>query len=177
MKTMEKAIEAARSGDLETLKTLSTEADFELHFRIAEPGNFQGSTLLHHAAKRNQAQVVEYLLAAGLDPNAGDCSWYRTPLAWAADGGSAEAARILLRHGADALADIGQGFVALHACACGGRTNGKENPEGYRETCRLLLAAGTDIRHARNAQQLTPLQMAEKQGNRAVADLLKELGG
>jgi ankyrin repeat protein len=58
--------------------------------------------VLHRAAERDDAEVVAALLACGFDPNRGDDEIGKTPLHSAAMAGAANAARVLLAHGASA---------------------------------------------------------------------------
>lgn len=86
---------AARTGDLETLKTL-----IEVEPAVLEAVSPGGTTLLHEAAWQNQPAVVEYLVAKGLKVDAQDGSG-DTPLHRAASEGSLAAAKVLVRLGAD----------------------------------------------------------------------------
>ena len=66
-----------------------------------EDGQLHGSSPLHWAGHRNAVQVCERLIALGAVVNDSASDWWLTPLAWAADAGSAEAVELLLKHGAD----------------------------------------------------------------------------
>jgi ankyrin repeat protein len=62
-----------------------------------------GATALHHAARKNQVDIVNDLLDAGANINATtqpscQCA---TPLHWAASHGSKEVVSILISRGAD----------------------------------------------------------------------------
>ena len=56
-----------------------------------------GITPLHYAAQLNDSEIVFRLLAAGANPNAQTSGNQTTPLHWAADKGSADALRFLLK--------------------------------------------------------------------------------
>ena len=54
-----------------------------------QKGQLYGATPLHWAAHRNAVELCERLIQAGADVNDSATEWWRTPLAWAADAGSA----------------------------------------------------------------------------------------
>ena len=101
--------------------------------------------------------------------------WWLTPLAWAADAGSVEAVDLLLRHGADVNQDAIVGTTALHAAAMGGSTRGARDPDAYRRTAEILIAAGADVnRRASGDRQQTPLDDALASKNDVVAAVLRK---
>lgn len=85
---------AAERGDTDAVRAL-LRADPGLA-RVA--GEYD-KTALHWAAEKDQAEVVDALIAAGADVEA-VTSWGMTPLEWAANMGSARAGAVLRRHGA-----------------------------------------------------------------------------
>jgi len=60
-----------------------------------------GKTYLHHAAIMGATDLIEFLLDAGLDPNAIELHALATPMARAAELGEYEAVKTLLARGAD----------------------------------------------------------------------------
>ena len=84
--------------------------------------------------KAGDAHAVAVLLSEGDPPDATRDAFGRTPLLWAADGGSAVLVALLLAAGArvDAPDDDG-GTPLLHATLC-----------GHEHAARALLAAGAD---------------------------------
>jgi ankyrin repeat protein len=110
-----------------------------------------------------------------VNDSAGD--WWLTPLAWAADAGSAEAVKLLLKHGADVNQDAIVGTSALHAVAMGGSSRGSRDPDAYRRTAELLIAHGADVnRRATGHPGQTPLDDALENNNEQVAAVLREHG-
>jgi ankyrin repeat protein len=140
-------------------------------------GQLHGASPLHWAAHRNAVELCERLVELGANVNDSAGDWWLTPLAWAADAGSAEAVDLLLRRGADANQDAIVGTTALHAAAMGGSTRGARDPDAYRRTAELLIAAGADVnRRARGDRQQTPLDDALANHNDAVAAVLRQHG-
>lgn len=88
-----------------------------------------------------------------------------TPLHTAARMGQAEAARLLLEHGADPNVRDSCRNTPLHAAA------------GYKDSklAEMLLAAGADV-NARNEEGDTPLSLAERAGAADTAALLRARG-
>src|SRR5512143_2992991 len=87
----ERLFDAARTGDVATLTALLAEAPDQLHAR-SEPYQW---TLLHTAAHRGRLNVVELLLARGLDPNVRERGDNTYPMHWAAAAGHLEVVRRL----------------------------------------------------------------------------------
>ncbi len=107
----EAAVTAVRSGDVDALAQVLTEAPDLAHAPV--PG-YRGRTLLHIATDwpgylPNGPQVVRVLIAHGADPNHrfGDGKGGETPLHWAASSDDADVAQALLDGGADAEAPDG----------------------------------------------------------------------
>ncbi len=141
-----------------------------------EDENIPGSTALHYAVHYDFLTATKCLLELGADIEANTEKWYRTPLSWAADTASNRTLEFLLSQGAKPNADIGHGFIALHAAAAGGEKNGANNPQGYVEVVRLLIEAGSEKDNAGNIFEKTPLDLAVEYGNEAVAAYLKSVG-
>ena len=120
------------------------------------------------AARFGAAGILDALLEAGADPDAGDVGLDEaSPLHQAARGGSAEAAARLLDAGADPNKLNARGFTALHLAALYGRP----------AVAAALLEAGTDP-HVRSVDpdpaigEYTAFDFAVEQGAPAVADTL-----
>ena len=73
----------------------------------------RGFTLLHHAAKENRAEIIEFLVSKGCDIDADDDD-EQTALHKAAMFGRSEAAKALLKSGADVNKGDGNGNTPLH---------------------------------------------------------------
>ena len=120
------AVIADDSNRLESL--LSAGADADVYNRT-------GYAALALAARLNQGTLVDLLLDAGANPNAGDVARDEaTPLMQAARGGHVEIGRRLLRAGADVHRRNARGFTALFMTALYDRA----------EFALLLLDAGVD---------------------------------
>jgi ankyrin repeat protein len=94
-------IKAAKSGDVETIKTL-----IKSDPSLIEARDSDGSTPLHCATWKGQEKVAEFLVAAGADVNAINQNdhWGTTPLHAAAHANQAKIAQLLLDHGANVKA-------------------------------------------------------------------------
>jgi ankyrin repeat protein len=122
-------------------------------------------------------QLCERLIQLGAHVNDSASDWWLTPLAWAADAGSAEAVKLLLKHGADVNQDAIVGTTALHAVAMGGSSRGSRDPDAFRRTAELLIAHGADVnRRATGHPGQTPLDDALENNNEQVAAVLREHG-
>jgi uncharacterized protein len=180
--SLERLIEAARSGDLATLRALLDEDP-----TLASARTQQGESPVLVAAYHRQPEVLALLAARarldvfeaavvgridrldGLlaaDPGLANArsadGW--TALHLAAFFGPPGATERLLQHGADvgARSDNAQANTPLHA-ALAGRAD--------RGVVDLLLAASADV-NARGAQGVTPLHLAATRGR---ADLVQTL--
>ena len=81
-----------------------------------------GFTMLHHAAKENKLEIIEFLINSGCDINAGD-NEEQTPLHKAALFGNMESVQSLLERGADVDKVDNNGQTPLHiAIISGGDT-------------------------------------------------------
>jgi len=88
---------------------------------------------LHIAARRNDIELMKYLLLNQADPSAKDLG-YSTPLHAAADGGSLSAAEYLIGYGVELDARDSDGETALHLAV----------RQGNSSIARVLLKAGAD---------------------------------
>lgn len=110
---------------------------------------------LHYAARDNDVVKVRARLAAGADPSLRERGLF-TPLHFAAQRGSVEAASVLLDAGADINAFTSTGDTALHiAVDCWDTA-----PDGAM--IRLLLNRGAD-QNARANDGLTPADVIDQQ--------------
>jgi len=93
--------EAARSGDLDTLKSL-----LDAHpDRLLARNKPYEHTLLHLAAFHGRLPVVEYLLKRGIDPNVREKGDNTYPMHWAASAGHLEVVRRLADAGGDVVGE------------------------------------------------------------------------
>jgi ankyrin repeat protein len=87
-------LKACERGDLQKVRQV-LEADSTL----VNAKDANQKSALHIAAEKNFAELTELLISAGADIHA-EVSWGMTPLQWAANMGSREAAEVLLKHSA-----------------------------------------------------------------------------
>jgi len=87
-------IKAVNQGDLEQVKTLLEKNPELLNTRF-----YNGITLLHHAAHKGHKDIVELLIAKGIDINAKNEMGY-TPLDWVIDSKNSEIIELLKSNGA-----------------------------------------------------------------------------
>uniref|UniRef100_A0A8C6RFG9 Poly [ADP-ribose] polymerase n=1 Tax=Nannospalax galili TaxID=1026970 RepID=A0A8C6RFG9_NANGA len=148
-------LEAAKAGDVETVKKLCTVQS--VNCRDVEG---RQSTPLHFAAGYNRVSVVEYLLQHGADVHAKDKGGL-VPLHNACSYGHYEVAELLVKHGAVVnVADLWK-FTPLHEAAA----------KGKYEICKLLLQHGADPTK-KNRDGNTPLDLV-KDGDTDIQDLLR----
>ncbi|KAK1708134.1 ankyrin repeat-containing domain protein [Colletotrichum lupini] len=183
--------QAASEGDM-LLTRFLLEHETDVNFDAHEDG---GRTALQSAVENGASAVVECLLDAGADIQAAPakndgvtilealakCTTFssharlgtKTPLQLAAYLDEMEAARLLLRHGADANARPGDeyGRTALQAATCNSKG------ECGHEMLQLLLSFEADV-NAPPARigGLTALQAAAISGDLGIAKMLLERG-
>jgi ankyrin repeat protein len=127
----------------------------DLHARCAD-----GATLLHNAVGADtgvaELDMLRHLLNKGLDPNA---LWgtAATPLHLAMIRSSADAALILLEHGADPGITNAAGFNALHTAA--------RCPKQFLSVIAYILSSGRVDVNALTQQHSTALHIALLEGN------------
>lgn len=126
-----------------------------------------GWSALHFAAFSGDTATLKSLLDAGaqLDARARN-RIMNTPLLAALLSGQADAAALLIEHGADTLVRQQGGIAAIHEAALSGR----------RDLVDLLLAHGGDI-NARADDGRTAVTEALRGGHAALADELRARGG
>jgi ankyrin repeat protein len=165
---------AAACGDLDTLKLLvEAGADVSDFTAVSGPGASSVRTPLGWAAYRNDVPMVRYLLERKADPN--KATPFGTLLTWAAWGNSAQAAELLLAHGARTDVKSGDGSTPLHWAA--------GNDTTHPELVKLLLKHGADP-SAEFGEQIdkflgvaqTPRLIAEKRGQTALVEALAAAG-
>jgi len=117
---------ASAFGDVERVRSLLQEDPARANAR-------HRSTPLHVAAERGHMEVIEFLLAAGADVNAGMLEG--TPVHGAAAQGHKAAVELLLAGGADVNVRDWDGWTPLHCAAY----------YGHRDIAELLLARGADL--------------------------------
>ncbi len=123
-----------------------------------------GETCLHHAARRNLASALEFLVGKGAVLDAANGSG-ETPLHAAVKADSAEAARALLSLGAQSAARDTMGDTPLHAAVLW----------GARKSLPVLVLAGVDL-NARDFAGEAPLNQAVRKKDRESARFLLDHG-
>lgn len=176
-------VDAARRGDVKTLRSLATEAAVNatrgdgataLHWSVyredtestailidagaeVDTPNRFGVTPLSLASASGNAEIIERLVAAGSDPN-DERHWVNaaeTPLMHAARSGQVDAVRILLDSAAETDArEAWNGQTALMWAAA----------EGHVAVIAELVGRGADV-HARSHAGTTPLLFAARAGS------------
>lgn len=150
---------AAEEGDLAALEQM---------LRAEENVNtpmLDGSTALHWAALRDQAEVVSFLLERGADVEARNRNGVY-PLYLAALNGSAKVTSLLLEAGADPNAELPNGETVLMTAA---RT-------GAPEVLELLLSYGALVDKRDPEFQQTALMIAARENHPAAVDVLLRYG-
>ncbi len=165
---------AAASGDLETVKLLlKYGADVNSHSRGDQPVVLWGGVRspLMWAAARGDLAMLKVLLNAGANVN--EPEGFGTPLIQAAWMDQLDAARFLLKNGADVNAkDFRTGYTAFHWAASSERNSS--------EFVDLLLQNGANP-NSEGGEQIdaflgipqTPMMLAKKRGDTAVTHSLK----
>jgi uncharacterized protein len=152
-------VSAVIDGDLQRLGTLLRG---EAAVNAAQP---DGSTALHWAAYRDDAEAVQILLNAGADPDAVNLQGV-TPLIQAAISGNARILEMLLDAGADIGLTMRNGETALMMAA---RT-------GSVPAVELLLARGAAVDATESLRGTTALMWAASYGSPDAARALIEHG-
>lgn len=130
-------------------------ADPRVELELAAPN---GNTALMMAAFKGNKPAVQALLERGASVNR--AGW--SPLHYAAAGGSADIARMLVDRGAALNARAPGGLTPLMMAA----------REGQEATAALLLAAGADTA-LKSAEGLTAVQLAERMDKPRIAAAIK----
>ncbi len=130
-----------------------------------EPAVPQCRTALECAIVAGQRQVVETLIAAGVDPNQPSPASGSLPLVAAVEHGRREIAAFLIDHDTKVNAPDDLGVTALSMAA----------QDGDEALVTLLIERGADP-NISNAQGVTPLMKAALQGFTSVAERLLAAG-
>jgi ankyrin repeat protein len=138
--------------------------------RIASGGDVNarsadGTSALHWAAHRGDAELLQRLLQSGADPNVSN-DYGATPLSVAAVEANSQIVEALLNAGADAEAPNAEGQTALMVVA---RT-------GHVETARLLLSHGADVNATEQWGGQSALMWAAAQRQPDMIEVLIEHG-
>jgi ankyrin repeat protein len=152
-------IEAAKSGDAKTARALLRQ---HVPVTAVEP---DGSTALHAAARHDNLEVADLLIAAGANVKAAT-RYNITPLSLACGNGNAAMIERLLNAGADPNSTSEEGQTALMTAALTGKV----------EAVKLLLARGAKVNVAEPNQGQTALMWAASEGRTAAAQMLIEFG-
>jgi ankyrin repeat protein len=185
-------IEAIKSGNSATVQALLQQ---RIDVNAAEP---DGTTALHWAARREDAQTVELLLRSGAKVKSQN-RYGITPLYLASLNGNAGIIEALLKAGADPNTALPDGETALMTAARTGKVeavkallahganaNAKEGTrgqtplmwaaaEGNADVIRVLVAAGSDIQTRSNGG-FTALLFAAREGRIAAVNTLLQAG-
>lgn len=137
-----------------------------LKLRVDNEQRSEYGTPLDRAASGGHAKVIAVLLNDGATITTKSC-WGRTPLHEAVARGRTDAARLLLRRGAevDAVDQFGNNQTPLDEAMYPGATG----------LVQLLLVYGADFEH-RNNWGATPLHLAARTGAADVVDMLLRAG-
>ena len=148
---------AASEGDLHKIKTLSFQAE-----DIRQISNPNGYSALHIAARQGHVDIVEYLLAQGIEVDLQDRRGH-TALHLAVWGQHEDIVDLLISHGANANHNKGQGQVTpLHVAA----------KRGNKVIAEKLLKAGADI-NLTNHNRLTAVNLAKLEKHFGFVDFMK----
>ena len=135
---------AAMKGDTEAVRNLLKMA--------ADVNGAQGdgSTALHWAAQRGDAEMAQLLVYAGANVRATTRIGGYTPLFMAAKSGAASVVDVLLKAGSDVQLKAMNGLTPLMMAAI----------SGNREAVRLLIEKGADVNAKEKEHGQTPLMFA-----------------
>ncbi|MBN1939204.1 MAG: ankyrin repeat domain-containing protein [Candidatus Aminicenantes bacterium] len=133
--------------------------------KLIEARDQGGYSLLHHAARRGNEELVRFLIDKGLDPDILGTG-KKTPLHFAATNDRTAVVAALLEKKASVATRDDYGRTALLLCAREG---------GETATARLLIEAGSDV-NAEDRFNSTSLELAAWMGKRELIDLLLDKG-
>ena len=157
---IEDFLEAAKSGDLLTIKRLITELP-DINVKSNE-----GSTALLLASENGHKDVVQILLAKGAYINAERDTDNRTALILASERGFVDIVKVLLDNGADVNAKYNISLTALLNASFRGDIN----------IVMLLLNKGADVNVHEYFTGDTPLMYATEKGYKDVVKALLDNG-
>ena len=136
--------DAAMAGDRATVKTLLQEGS------DVNAAQGDGTTALHWAAMKNDAELAQMLVYAGGNVKATTRLGGNTPLVIAARNGNAAVVDVLLKAGADAKLATTTGTTPLMLASASGSV----------EAVKALLDAGADVEAKESSMEQTPLMFA-----------------
>jgi len=152
-------VDAVKAVDKATVRTLLAQ---RIDVNAPEP---DGTTALHWAANRDDAELVDLLIRAGANAKAAN-RYGVVPLWLAAMSGNAASIEMLLKAGADANTASAEGETVLMTAA---RT-------GKLDAVNVLLRYGADVNVREGWHQQTALMWAAAEGHPAVIRSLVEAG-
>ena len=187
-------VDAVKRGDHTAIQALLAQRGFDVN--EAEP---DGTTALHWASHRGDAEAVSWLVQAGADVHV--TNRYDIPPIWlAAEEGHGTIVEALLRAGADPNTSRGDSreSVTMNAARAGrvdvlqrlvaheadvNVTDGNRDQtalmwaaaEGHPEAVRVLAGAGADL-EARSSTEMTALMFAIRSGDISAAGVLLDEG-
>jgi ankyrin repeat protein len=151
--------QAARTGDLERVKTLVAGSPALVDARDANQ-----MTPLHHAARGVHPEVVEFLVEQGADVTLKDANDV-TVLHSLAYRGASDLSKLVIANGADVNAKVVTGLAAIHFAVNAGRM----------EVIEVLVRSGADLELTDNLGS-SPLLLAASAGSFGLVERLVELG-
>jgi ankyrin repeat protein len=149
-------IDAAKTADAAAVSSLLTNQEIDVNERQPD-----GTTALHWAAHRDDAEIVDLLIGAKANPNLAN-GYGITPLTIACTNGNATIVQKLLEAGASANAALPSGETVLMTCS----------RSGNAEAVEVLLQRGADPNARENERQQTALMWAVAQKHPGVAKVL-----
>ena len=154
MAEVERALIAAKDGDLQTLRAL--------RHVVPMAGDGFGATALHYAARTGQMECVEWLVeAVGISYNVRGTSG-ATPMHDAAAQGQLECVKYFLANGADVETRDRSGHTALHLAARFGRF----------EMVKWLIEKVDGYARAKSRNHMTPVHFSASGGHLTCLQLL-----
>ena len=153
-------IAAVKAVDLDTVRSLVVDQGADVNQTAPD-----GATALHWAVHKNDAGLVDLLLAAGADVSVANRYGVR-PISLAAENGNAEILEALLDAGAEPNAALPEGETVLMTAA---RT-------GNAAAIRVLLVRGADPNLRDGFRGQTALMWAAARNNADAVHALAELG-
>ena len=153
-------IAAVKAVDVDTVRSLVVDQGADVNQTAPD-----GATALHWAVHKNDAGLVDLLLAAGADVSVANRYGVR-PISLAAENGNAEILEALLDAGAEPNAALPEGETVLMTAA---RT-------GDAASIRVLLVRGADPNLRDGFRGQTALMWAAARNNADAVHALAELG-
>ena len=135
--------QAASEGDVDQLAA-ALKSDIDVNALYGHYGvGLEGHTVLHEAASKGQIEVIQYLLAHGVNVEVRDTDQFggSTPLIYAAQSVHVDAVRVLLDAGADIDARGPNDETVLSAVL----SDAVQVKQSHIDTIILLLDYGFDI--------------------------------